>query len=68
MKRSGADFSKRRVGEGVLGDGGRWRMRMLGLMGGCIGRVYRFFFEGCWDGVACVFGSVLSGVLGYLRL
>ena len=26
------------------------------------------FFEGCWDGVACVFGSVLSGVLGYLRL
>ena len=41
---------------------------MLGLMGGCIGRVYRFFFEGCWDGVGCVFGSVLSGVLGYLRL
>ena len=72
LKRSGADFSKRREGEGVLGDGGRWRwrwgMRMLGVMGGCIGRVYRFFFEGCWDGVGCVFGSVLSGVLGYLRL
>lgn len=26
------------------------------------------FFEGCWAGVACVFESVLSGVLGDLRL
>ena len=43
LKRSEANFFKRRVGEGVLGDGGRWGMRMLGVMGGCIGRVYRFF-------------------------
>src|SRR5690554_1644874 len=46
LKCSGAHFSERRVGEGVLGDGGRWRMRMLGLMEGCIGRVYRFFLRG----------------------
>ena len=42
--------------EDVGGDGGMYREGLS------------IFFEGCWDGVACVFGSVLSGVLGDLRL
>ena len=68
MKRSGANCSKSRVGEGVLGDGVDGDVGDVGDDGGMYREGVSIFFEGCWDGVACVFGSVLSGVLGYLRL
>ena len=50
------------MGEMEMGD------EDVGVDGGMYREDVSIFFEGCWDGVGCVFGSVLSGVLGDLRL